>query len=51
VVAVATLSFLGVRLNLVPEAIRQVGNFTRLRCDCSWLRRGYVEEVYARLQS
>jgi hypothetical protein len=40
--------FLGVRQNLVPEAMRRVGNFTRLRRDCSWLRRGYVEEVYAR---
>lgn len=31
---------------LVPEAVRRVGGFRSLNRNHSWLRRGYVEEVY-----
>jgi hypothetical protein len=30
----------------VPQAIDQLGGFTRIRRDHSWLRRGYAEEIY-----
>jgi hypothetical protein len=31
---------------VVSEAIDRIGGFTRTRRDHSWLRRGYVEEIY-----
>jgi hypothetical protein len=31
---------------VVYEAIERVGGFKRMRRDSSWLRRGYVEEIY-----
>jgi len=31
---------------LVPAVVARVGGFTRYSRDISWLRRGYVEEVY-----
>jgi hypothetical protein len=40
--------FQGVPQNVVPSALQRVGGFERLQRDCSWLRRGYVEEVYLR---
>jgi hypothetical protein len=40
--------FDGVQQGLVPEAVQRVGGFTRTRRDASWLRRGYVEEIYMR---
>jgi hypothetical protein len=33
---------------LVPEVLRRVGGFKRLSRNYSWVRRGYVEEIYAR---
>jgi hypothetical protein len=47
----AEASFAGERQNLVPAAVAAVGGFTRLRRDASWVRRGYVEEIYARTPS
>ncbi len=38
--------FAGVPQVVVPELIASVGGFERLTRDLSWLRRGYVEEVY-----
>jgi hypothetical protein len=38
--------FDGVAQNVVCELVERVGGFTRVRRDASWLRRGYVEEVY-----
>jgi hypothetical protein len=32
--------------NVVREAVSRVGGFRPLRRDYSWLRRGYVEEIY-----
>jgi hypothetical protein len=32
---------------LVPKAVLETGGYTRLSRRISWLRRGYVEEVYA----
>ena|SRR5665213_164740 len=46
--AEAGLNFLGSRGGCVGEAVDQVGGFRRLRRDPSWLRRGYVEEIYSR---
>jgi hypothetical protein len=31
---------------LVPEAVARTGGFKRLTRNYSWMRRGYVEEVY-----
>jgi hypothetical protein len=31
---------------LVPEAVARIGGFKRLTRNYSWMRRGYVEEVY-----
>jgi hypothetical protein len=45
----AQASFGGERQNLVPDAVAAVGGFDRLRRDVSWVRRGYVEEIYARV--
>jgi hypothetical protein len=36
----------GVPQTLVPEAVARVGGFRRLRRDPSWVRAGYVEEIY-----
>lgn len=33
---------------LVPEVLERVGGFKRLSRNYSWVRRGYVEEIYAR---
>lgn len=44
----AQASFDGERQNLVPDAIAAVGGFERVRRDTSWVRRGYVEEIYVR---
>lgn len=38
--------FGGTPQNVVCELMEDVGGFTRVRRDASWLRRGYVEEVY-----
>lgn len=38
--------FDGVEQNVVSELMQRVSGFTRVRRDASWLRRGYVEEVY-----
>jgi len=37
----------GIEPVLVPAVVKQVGGFRLLSRDYSWLRRGYVEEVYA----
>ena len=42
----AAVPFDGVAQNVVPEAIERVGGFRRVRREASWMRRGYVEEVY-----
>jgi len=36
----------GVRQNVVPRLVEEVGGFERLRRDAAWLRRGYFEEIY-----
>jgi hypothetical protein len=38
--------FHGVAQNVVPELVGKVGGFRRLRRDPSWMRPGYVEEIY-----
>lgn len=38
--------FAGSAQTVVAELIAETGGFTRLRRDPSWLRRGYVEEIY-----
>jgi hypothetical protein len=42
----ARATFKGVEQNLVPAAVEQIGGFRRVRRDGSWVRRGYVEEIY-----
>jgi hypothetical protein len=42
----AAAPFDGVPQNVVCELVEQVGGFRRVRRDASWLRRGYVEEVF-----
>jgi hypothetical protein len=42
----ARAPFAGDRQNVVPAAVAALGGFTRLRRDASWVRRGYVEEIY-----
>jgi hypothetical protein len=42
----AAAPFDGTPQNVVPEVIAEVGGFVRIRRDASWLRRGYVEEIY-----
>ncbi len=37
----------GVPQVLVPQIVARVGGFERLRREHSWLRRGYVEELYS----
>ena len=39
---------LGERQLIVPDLVAQTGAFVRVRRDESWVRRGYVEEIYAR---
>jgi hypothetical protein len=36
---------------LVPEVLERIGGFKRLSRNYSWVRRGYVEEIYAREQA
>jgi hypothetical protein len=36
----------GVPQNVVPEMLERIGGYVRLRRDASWIRRGYVDEVY-----
>lgn len=43
--------FEGTPQNVVPDVLAQIGGFTRLRRDASWLRRGYVEEIYMASES
>jgi hypothetical protein len=38
--------FDGTPQNVVCELVEEVGGFTRVRRDASWLRRGYVEEIF-----
>jgi hypothetical protein len=38
--------FDGAAQNVVSELVERVGGFARVRRDASWLRRGYVEEVF-----
>jgi hypothetical protein len=35
----------------VPELVRSVGGLTRVSRDRSWVRPGYVEEIYVPLRS
>ena len=37
----------GTPQTLVPKAVAEVGGYKRLSRNYSWVRRGYVEEVYA----
>ena len=37
----------GDELGMVPRLVEQAGGYTRLRRDLSWVRAGYVEEIYA----
>jgi hypothetical protein len=37
----------GAELGMVPRLVEQAGGYTRLRRDLSWVRAGYVEEIYA----
>jgi hypothetical protein len=43
----AAAEFAGTAQNVVPRVLTAIGGFSRRRRDASWLRRGYVEEVYA----
>ncbi|MDQ6803775.1 MAG: putative sugar O-methyltransferase [Actinomycetota bacterium] len=43
----AAAEFAGTAQNVVPRVLAEIGGFARKRRDPSWLRRGYVEEVYA----
>jgi hypothetical protein len=42
----AAASFAGTPQIVVPEVLGQIGGFTRISRDVSWLRRGYAEEIY-----
>ena len=42
----AAAPFEGTAQNVVSESVERLGGFQRLRRDASWLRRGYVEELY-----
>ena len=44
----AAADFLGKTQSLVPKAVEQIGGFSRIRRDASWVRRGYAEEIYTR---
>lgn len=39
-------AFDGVEQNVVCELVERVGGFKRVRRDASWVRRGYVEELF-----
>ena len=43
----STREVLGAEQGMVPRLIEQTGGFARLRRDQSWVRAGYVEEIYA----
>ncbi|HWF36866.1 MAG TPA: putative sugar O-methyltransferase, partial [Solirubrobacteraceae bacterium] len=43
----AAAEFAGTVQNVVPSVLASIGGFSRKRRDASWLRRGYVEELYA----
>jgi hypothetical protein len=42
----AAAPFEGSAQTVVSESVERLGGFERLRRDTSWLRRGYVEELY-----
>jgi hypothetical protein len=46
----AAAPFDGTPQNIVPDAVAEVGGFVRVRRDPSWVRRGYVEEIYLSTQ-
>jgi hypothetical protein len=43
----STREVLGDEQGMVPRLVAQTGGFERLRRDQSWVRAGYVEEIYA----
>jgi hypothetical protein len=43
--------FDGTQQIIVREAVARTGGFVPVRRDPSWLRRGYVEEIFARVES
>jgi hypothetical protein len=45
----AAVCFDGTPQNVVHETVDRVGGFVRIRRDLSWLRAGYVEEIYRRV--
>lgn len=47
----STAPFLGERQVLVPDVVADTGAFVRVRRDESWVRHGYVEEIYVRASS
>jgi hypothetical protein len=42
----ARADFQGEKQNNVPHGVETVGGFELVRRDASWVRRGYVEEIY-----
>jgi hypothetical protein len=46
----AGAEFLGEAQGVVHEAVTEMGRLQRLRRDESWVRRGYVEEIYVPLR-
>jgi hypothetical protein len=44
----ASADFEGQRQQRVSSGVARTGGFTRVRRDPSWVRRGYVEEIYKR---
>lgn len=42
---------LGDQHGMVPRLVEQTGGFVRLRRDQSWVRAGYVEEIYATMDT
>lgn len=42
---------LGEAQGIVHKAVAEMGRFERLRRDESWVRRGYVEEIYVPVRS
>jgi hypothetical protein len=46
----AGAAFQGEPQNVVPHAVARVGGFARVRRDLSWVRPGYVEEIYERAE-
>jgi len=43
----STREVLGDEQGMVPRLVQRTGGFRRLRRDLSWVRAGYVEEIYA----